>query len=109
VRCTHAEVDARVGGRYRIDNALPDGRTISISGEFLDVVPPSRLVFTWKTDPGSGLEERVTVRFEPRGGETEVIVIHERIAHEQKRDEHRYGWDGCLNGLAALTEPPHPC
>jgi hypothetical protein len=34
VTCSGAEVDLRVGGRYRIDNALPDGKTLSIEGEF---------------------------------------------------------------------------
>src|SRR5215471_14892646 len=34
VVCTSAEIDLRVGGRYRIANRLPDGRTLSIVGEF---------------------------------------------------------------------------
>lgn len=106
VRCTHAEVDARVGGQYRIANALPDGRVLWISGEFLDVVPPSKLVFTWKLEPGAAESEIVTVRFEAHGDGTEVIVIHERISNDAKRHEHQTGWEGCLDGLAALTTPP---
>jgi len=34
VTCSGAEVDLRVGGRYRIANALPDGKTLIIEGEF---------------------------------------------------------------------------
>lgn len=44
VRCTNAEIDARLGGRYRIENTLPDGRVVWIVGEFLAVDPPDRLV-----------------------------------------------------------------
>jgi hypothetical protein len=45
------------------------------------------------------------VRFEPHGeDETEVIVIHERIADEAIRTRHNEGWEGCLDGLAAFTE-----
>jgi uncharacterized protein YndB with AHSA1/START domain len=106
VRCTHAEVDARVGGHYRIGNALPDGRVLWISGEFLVVARPSKLVFTWKLEPSSADPEVVTVRFEAQAGGTEVIVVHERITNDTKRHEHRKGWEGCLDGLAALTAPP---
>ncbi len=100
VRCVHADVDARIGGAYRIENALPDGRTLFISGEFLAVEPPRRLVYTWSIEPGSAEPELVTVRFEPCGEETEVVVLHERIASEAARKGHKEGWEGCLEGLA---------
>jgi uncharacterized protein YndB with AHSA1/START domain len=34
VECLDAEVDLRVGGRYRIANRFPDGRVVWITGEF---------------------------------------------------------------------------
>lgn len=112
VRCTVAEVDARAGGRYRIGNLLPTGETLFITGEFLAVEPPTRLVYSWTLEPGGGSPERVTVRFEPRGpGQTEVIVLHERIASEPARTQHAAGWEGCLDGLGShisATSPPQP-
>jgi uncharacterized protein YndB with AHSA1/START domain len=104
VRCIGAEVDARVGGAYRIGNQLPDGGVVWIAGEFLVVEPPRELVFTWRIEPG-GAAEQVTVRFEPRGSETEVVVVHERIASAEARDEHGQGWEGCLAGLADSVSP----
>ncbi len=102
VRCTKAEVDLRVGGRYRLDNLLPDGKTLVIGGEFLEIERPARLVYTWRTDPHAPVE-RVTVRFEPRGVDrTEVIVVHEHIADALAREGHDAGWVGCLERLAAL-------
>lgn len=101
VRCTHAEVDPRVGGRYRLGNELPDGRVVFIEGEFLLVDRPCELVYTWRIEPSKAPPERVTVRFEQRSGGTEVIVSHERIVDERTRLTHEQGWRGCLDGLAA--------
>ncbi|HWU89173.1 MAG TPA: SRPBCC domain-containing protein [Kofleriaceae bacterium] len=101
VRCTRAEIDPRVGGGYRIGNELPDGRVVHIAGEFLVFEPPHRLVYTWRLEGAD--PERVTVRFEPRGAATEVVVVHERIADPRARAEHERGWEGCLDGLAAFA------
>jgi uncharacterized protein YndB with AHSA1/START domain len=97
VRCSGAEIDLRVGGRYWIANALPDGRTLVIEGEFRVVQAPHRLVYTWRA--GEDQVSLVTVRFEPRGNGTEVIVVHEQIPDERIRDSHEGGWTGCLDGL----------
>jgi uncharacterized protein YndB with AHSA1/START domain len=101
VTCSGAEVDLRVGGRYRIENVLPDGTTISIEGRFEAIDAPHGLVYTWRTDRGGETgDQRVTVRFEPREeGTTEVIVVHELIASEEARRSHEDGWIGCLDGL----------
>lgn len=105
VTCAAATVDLRVGGAYRIGNLLPDGGLVWISGEFEVVERPHRLVYTWhvegKERPSSE-RSRVTVRFEPRADETEVIVVHERIETEEVRVDHEKGWLGCLDGLERL-------
>lgn len=98
VTCEDAEVDLRVGGRYRIKNLLPDGSCVTIEGEFRVVEPPRKLVYTWNIDDGGG-ESLVTVKFDAHDSETEVIVVHEEIPEEQTRDSHEEGWLGCLDGL----------
>ena len=103
VSCAGAEVDLRVGGRYRIDNAFPDGRVVVLMGEFEVIERPNRLTYTWRIDGSPAASERVTVRFEPRTGGTEVIVTHERIPDEAARDQHRSGWEGCLEGLVRFV------
>lgn len=100
VHCSAAEIDLRVGGQYRIANQLPDGRVLWILGEFEEISPPHKLVYTWRLDPpGAERRERVTVRFEPRGQDTEVIIVHERIVDHVSRAMHEHGWIGCLEGL----------
>jgi uncharacterized protein YndB with AHSA1/START domain len=99
VTCVDPEVDLRVGGRYRIGNRLPDNKVLWIVGEFELVDPPHRLTYTWHLEGTSAAPERVSVSFEPRGEATEVIVTHERIPNKALRDQHEYGWLGCLDGL----------
>lgn len=102
VRCIAAELDLRVGGRYRIGNELPDKSIVWIEGEFERIERPSLLVYTWRTDPQSKARERVTVRMNAQGQGTEVVVTHERIASPSRRDQHAMGWTGCLDGLSAF-------
>ena len=102
VACPVAEVDLRVGGRFRLANDPPTGERIWISGEFERISPPRELVYTWSIEPSTRTPERVTVRFEPKDDQTEVIVIHERITDEPARVSHEAGWVGCLDGLVAL-------
>lgn len=99
VECIDAEVDLRVGGRYQIVNQFPDGKILWISGEFEAIERPHRLVYTWRVGAEAAAAERVTITFEARGEETEVIVMHERIPTEAMRDMHEQGWVGCLDGL----------
>ena len=104
VHCPEAEVDLRSGGKYRIANHLADGQVLWISGEFEVVSRPRRLVYTWKLESSDEAPSRVTVRFEPRAHATEVIVIHEHIESEAKRNEHERGWMGCIDGLVEHLE-----
>ena len=104
VTCTAAEIDLRVGGRYRIANRMPDGSTLWIAGEFELIDPPSRLIYSWRLEIPEASTERVSVNFVPRDTATEVIVTHERIASVAARTRHESGWIGCLAGLARLEE-----
>ena len=102
VRCIGAELDLRVGGRYRLVHAMPDGSKLVVSGELRVVERPRELAYTWRVD--DGVEgELVTVRFEPRGSSTEVIVTHERIGSPTIRATHELGWNGCLDGLVSFV------
>jgi uncharacterized protein YndB with AHSA1/START domain len=99
-RCSGAELDLRVGGKYRLANTFPDGRVVFIVGAFERISPPRELVYTWRLEGVGDKDERVTVRFLGSGESTEVVVTHERIATPKMRDGHALGWEGCLDGLA---------
>ena len=88
-----AELDLRVGGRFRIVFGGPEGRDHEVQGVYRVVVPPRRLVFTW-TWPNSTPEREslVTLEFKAAGGGTELAFLHEQLFDEAVRDNHRRGW-----------------
>src|SRR5437588_2484910 len=76
---TEATLDPRPGGVCRVN---PAGHAV-MSGEFVEVDPPRRIVFTWgsedaffKTPPQSTIVE---VSLTPDGDETVVRLVHRRI------------------------------
>jgi uncharacterized protein YndB with AHSA1/START domain len=99
-----AEVDLRVGGRYRMTMRGPDGAEHRVVGVYREVDPPRRLVYTWswETDP-TVTDTVVTVEFHDRGGSTEVVLRHEGFPTVEKRDRHDSGWNGCLDKLQTLV------
>ncbi len=95
------EMDVRVGGSYRWGMKLP-GHTYFAVGEFVEVDPPKRLAFTfgWEHAIVKLTDSLVTVKFENRGEQTEVVLTHERLATRAMRMLHGWGWRGLLNDLA---------
>ncbi|MCH8350303.1 MAG: SRPBCC domain-containing protein [Chloroflexi bacterium] len=102
-----AEVDLKVGGKYRFGMLEPGKDAPYVSyGTYREVTPPEKLVFTWAFEkmPGDDAdfvpaETLVTVEFIDKDGATEVVLTHERFPDDHMRDEHQAGWDGCLDGL----------
>jgi len=101
---TAAEIDARVGGAYRITMRLAEGEIVYLRGKFLEVERPSKLVYTWawEEDDAIGPESRVTVAFAAAGAETDVTVYHEQLPSDESRDRHSHGWTGCLDNLTEM-------
>ncbi len=98
VSVTLAEIDARVGGRLVINmRGNESGRDFPHDGEFLEVDPPRRLVFTWRTPWEQ--ESRVTLELVPHEGGTELTLIHERIPNAELRDSYQGGWTRVLESL----------
>lgn len=74
------EMDVRAGGTYRLVFE-PDG--MAFFGTYLDVIPPSRLV--WTNDEGGEGGSVTTVTFEEQGGRT-LLVLHERYPSKDALD-----------------------
>jgi len=99
-----AEVDLRVGGKFRIETESPDARSASrISGTFLEVQPPQRLAYTWLGEGAmyDGLT-LVTVEFFDRGESTEIVLSHEFFHSKKGRDSYFAGWESTLEGLSVF-------
>jgi uncharacterized protein YndB with AHSA1/START domain len=79
------ELDVRVGGTYRLvfrHPAAPEG--MAFHGRYLEVTPPSRLV--WTNEEAGSAAQITTVTFEERAGQTQ-LVIHDFYPSKEALDE----------------------
>ncbi len=99
---THAETQVRIGGRFHVCFHTPDGEEHNVSGEYRDVVPDRKLVFTWEWRTLPERVSLVTVSVTPDGAGTLLTLKHEQFFDEPARDRHQSGWAGALDKLEAL-------
>jgi uncharacterized protein YndB with AHSA1/START domain len=97
-----ADVDVRVGGELRLVMRSPDGEEFGGSGEYLEITPPTRLVFTWTWDGHEGHEgtQLVEVDFREReDGTTSVVLTNRGLPDEESKRQHREGWEASFDNL----------
>jgi uncharacterized protein YndB with AHSA1/START domain len=93
------EMDVRVGGKYRLEFE-PDG--MAFFGTYLEVTPPSRLV--WTNEEGGEGGPVTTVTFEDKGGQTR-LVMHELHSSKEALDAAGTGAaDATVETFAQLDE-----
>lgn len=99
-----AEVDLRVGGKYRLAMQAPNEKApYIVGGIFTEVKPPEKVVCTWRwegKDAEGDAESVVTVVFKERGKSTEVVLTHGPFVSKAESGEHTKGWEGCFDSLA---------
>ena len=110
------EIDLRPGGVLRFCMRSPEGQDIWCGGVFLEVVPPSRLVYTDyfadeagnrvpPTDYGLSaewpVEAQVTVTFEDYNGKTKLTLRHYAgAAPAAEIDGANQGWNQSFDRLS---------
>jgi uncharacterized protein YndB with AHSA1/START domain len=104
-----AEMDARVGGAYRVHFRTLDGRDHEACGEFLELVPPRRIVMSWSWAFGGELEEqgrisRIEIDLAPLADGTELTFTHAGLWSEASEKSHAGGWTGALDKLVRHLE-----
>lgn len=99
-----AEVDLRPGGRYEL---LLEPGSMRLVGEFREVTPPQRLVYTWRWIEGvpDTRESLVTVEFRELGARTEVVLVHDNFVGPGPVDMYDEGWRSGLDKLRAYLRP----
>jgi uncharacterized protein YndB with AHSA1/START domain len=78
------EIDARVGGGYRLTFDTGAGEPMAFYGRYLEVIPPTRLV--WTNEEGDEGTVVTTVTFEEDQGRTR-LVVHDRYPSKEALDE----------------------
>jgi len=104
--------DARPGGAYRVE-VIPGS---TASGEFVELDPPRRLVYTWGWEPGADGDANVVppgsstveIELEPRGTGTTLRFTHRDLPTEQSAQSHGHGWEHYLPRLAVAAAGGDP-
>jgi uncharacterized protein YndB with AHSA1/START domain len=79
------ELDVRVGGAYRLVFRHPAApEPMAFHGRYLEVTPPSRLVWTNEEADGNG--QITTATFEERAGQT-LLAVHDLHPSKEALDE----------------------
>ena len=103
-----ATLEPRPGGLYRV--VMSPGGDV-VRGEFVEVVPHSRLVFTWGFE-GAGAPvpagaSTVEVTLTPEGDTTVVRLVH-RDLPARALDAHARGWAHFLERLRHVAAGEDP-
>lgn len=77
------QVDARVGGKYRLEFDVGGSEPAAFFGTYVEVKPYSRLA--WTNEEGGEDGPVTTVTFEEEGGRT-LVVLHERYPSKEALD-----------------------
>ncbi len=105
-----AELDPRPGGGFR---CVANEEAVAV-GEYVELDPPHRVVFTWGWDgeesvtpPGSS---RVEVLLAADGDGTRLRLIHHDLPSAESAEKHGHGWRHYLDRLTASAagEDPGP-
>jgi uncharacterized protein YndB with AHSA1/START domain len=97
-----AELDVRVGGRYRISFENDDGEYFEVGGLYREVVPNARLVFTWAWHSTPERESLVTIDIKQDAAGTLMIFNHAQFTDETARDNHKKGWSEFFDRMDAV-------
>lgn len=82
-----------IGGKYSINMKSPEGEVYPHTGEYREIVPNEKIVFTWNSFAVK--DTLVTIHLKAVEDQTELTLKHEFIDSAQERERHNYGW-GCV-------------
>ncbi|CAN5367160.1 SRPBCC domain-containing protein [soil metagenome] len=102
VQTLNFTADVRVGGRYRWDLISPDGEEMTAFGEYRELIPGRKIVFTWKWDDDENWtahDSVVTVELTDHDSGTDVRLTHVQLPSKESRDRHSEGWNSLLDKL----------
>lgn len=97
-----ASCDLRPGGAFSLV-MLAENSSREVSGTYMEVDRPRKLVFTWMGPLTNNVTTLVTVELTPRGGETDLVLTHERLPTSAIVEGHTKGWGHILDHLADVV------
>jgi uncharacterized protein YndB with AHSA1/START domain len=85
------KIDFKVGGKYRIEF---HNHTKWNGGEFLEIIPDKKIVFTWRQEftPEGKPDTTVAIELFPDGPKTRLVLMHSGFKDKELCDAHQFGW-----------------
>jgi uncharacterized protein YndB with AHSA1/START domain len=108
--CTVHRMDAKVGGGFKMAfTNFANGQSHSFGGDFVEMKPHEKLVYTDKfDDPNLPGEIRVTVLLKAVSCGTDINITQENLPEVIPLEMCYLGWQDSLRQLAALVETAPP-
>jgi uncharacterized protein YndB with AHSA1/START domain len=97
VNC-EANSDLRPGGAFSLVMSSAESSR-EVSGTYVEIDRPRKLVFTWTGPLTNNVDTLVTVELTPRGDETDLVLTHERLPTSAIHQGHTKGWGHILDHL----------
>ena len=101
----YIEIDARVKGSFCFVDRQDAVDGTRYTGEYLEITPPQRLVFTLSV--AKFVETRVTVVIAPLAKGCRLTLLHENVPRDHASTMHGR-WTGILFGLGAMLDSATP-
>ena len=99
-----ASCDLRPGGAFSLVMSSEQSSR-EVSGTYVQIDRPRKLVFTWIGPLTNNVNTLVTVELHPLGDETDLVLTHERLPTSAIHEGHTKGWGNILDHLAdAVSE-----
>ncbi|MCZ4282766.1 SRPBCC domain-containing protein [Kiloniella laminariae] len=102
-RCTICEIDFRVGGKWlTILESTQDCQNHTVGGEYREILPPERLVFSWAwqlPDGNQGHETEVSIQLYDEGDKTLLKLYQKVFENVESCEKHRHGWESSYDCL----------
>lgn len=108
--CTVHELSAEVGGKHRMSfTNFTTGNGHSFGGEYLELVPSEKIVYTDRfDDPNLPGDMKTTVTLKPVSCGTELTIVQEGVPEVIPAEMCYLGWQESLELLAKLVDPEIP-
>lgn len=108
--CTVHQLDARVGGSFRMSfRNFTTGAGHSFGGKYLELIPGELVRYTDRfEDPNLPGEIRVTVTLRKVSAGTDVTIVQEGLPDVIPPEVCYLGWQESLRNLSRLVEPEIP-
>jgi uncharacterized protein YndB with AHSA1/START domain len=94
-----ASCDLRPGGAFSLVMSSAEASR-EVSGTYVEIDRPRKLVFTWIGPLTNNVNTLVTLELNPRGDETDLVLTHERLPTSAIVEGHTRGWGHIFDHLA---------